>query len=63
MDGTSMASPAACGVLAGILSASAEYRGLPRDITRAQQARTLLRSHSRSIGLAAELEGRGVPRG
>lgn len=61
MDGTSMASPAACGLLAAVLSASTDYRTLPRDLTRAEKARSLLRQVSRDIGLAPRYQGRGVP--
>jgi subtilisin len=61
MDGTSMAAPAACGTLAVILSQDARYRGLPRDISRTNAARHLLASHCKSIGLAQQYEGRGVP--
>lgn len=61
MDGTSMASPAACGTLAAILSRSAEYLGLARNVTRAEFARDLLRRACVDIGLAAQFEGHGVP--
>ncbi|HEX2698737.1 MAG TPA: S8 family serine peptidase [Acidimicrobiales bacterium] len=61
MDGTSMASPAACGLLAAVLSASPAYRQLPRDLTRAEKARSLLRQVSRDIGLAPRYQGRGIP--
>jgi subtilisin len=61
MDGTSMASPAACAMLAARLGASPEYLALPRDITRANQARALLRQACRDIGLGALYQGSGVP--
>jgi len=61
MDGTSMASPAACGALADILSQDGAFQGMPRDLTRAEMARALLHRHCRDIGLAREYQGYGVP--
>lgn len=61
MDGTSMASPVACGALALALAASPQYLGLPRDLTRAAQARAVLEEICRDVGLATEYQGRGVP--
>jgi subtilisin len=60
MDGTSMASPSACGALAALLAVNADYRALPRDETRAQMARMLIQQHCRDIGLQAEFQGKGV---
>ena len=62
MDGTSMASPAACATLAAILSNDTDYRSLPRDLTRAERARSLLRQGCVDVGLAAHYQGRGMPR-
>jgi hypothetical protein len=61
MDGTSMASPAACGALAVILGQSDVYKALPRDRTRSNAARTALAQHCQSIGLDVRYEGRGLP--
>ncbi len=61
MDGTSMASPAACGALAAILSRDAEYAAMPRDVTRAQYARMRFRARARDLGLRDVYQGRGAP--
>lgn len=60
-DGTSMASPAACGLTAALLSQSSDYRGLPRDLTRSGLARRILTRSCRDIGLASKYQGSGVP--
>ncbi len=62
MDGTSMASPVACGVLAAILSATPNYQGLPRDVSRAERARALLKANCRDVEMEARFQGRGIPR-
>ena len=61
MDGTSMASPAACGALAVILAKDAAYKALPRDISRTTAARNALAQHCVPFGLAVKFEGRGLP--
>ena len=61
MDGTSMASPAACGALAVILSQDVRYHALPRSISRSRRAALVLAQHCRSFGLPVEFEGRGLP--
>jgi subtilisin family serine protease len=61
MDGTSMASPAACGVLAVILSQDATYQALPRDISRSKRAALVLSQHCKPFGLSVNFEGRGLP--
>ncbi len=60
MDGTSMASPAACGALAARLAVTPDYQSLQRDLLRAEKAHTLLREHSRDLGLAPYFQGRGI---
>jgi subtilisin family serine protease len=61
-DGTSMASPAACGALAAILSATPDYRALPRDVGRAERARALLKASCEDVGMEVRFQGRGMPR-
>ncbi|HJQ59221.1 MAG TPA: S8 family serine peptidase [Vineibacter sp.] len=61
MDGTSMASPLACGLLAALLSSDAAYKARPRDQSRAEHARRVLRERSRDIGLKQIYQGRGIP--
>jgi subtilisin len=61
MDGTSMASPAACGVLAVILSRDAAYKALPRNRSRMKRAALLLAQHCKPFGLSTSYEGRGLP--
>jgi subtilisin family serine protease len=61
MDGTSMASPAACGALAALLAASPAYQALTGS-ARAEAARAILRNNTQSIGLAAVFQGSGMPR-
>ena len=62
MDGTSMASPVVCGALAAILSGEPGYRALPRNVTRSEQARAILRARCGDLRLAARYQGRGIPR-
>jgi subtilisin family serine protease len=61
MDGTSMASPAACGTLAVILSQDATYKALARDVSRSKRAALLLAQHCKAFGLPVKFEGRGLP--
>jgi hypothetical protein len=61
MDGTSMASPVACGALAALLATSPEYLSLTGS-ARAEAARTVLRNNLQTIGLAAVFQGGGMPR-
>lgn len=62
MDGTSMASPAACGALAALLAGSTAYKNRPRDGTRSALARELLQANLRPVGLTAVFQGGGMPR-
>ena len=61
LDGTSMACPVATGALSVLLAGQQDYIGLPRDIWRAEQARSILRNSCKDVGLAANLVGRGLP--
>ena len=61
MDGTSMASPAACGTLAVILSKDSAYKAMPRNSSRTKRAALLLAQHSKPFGLPVKYEGRGLP--
>ena len=61
LDGTSMASPLACGTLAARLATDETYLALPRDETRAAFARRVLIGSCRDIGLDPVFQGRGVP--
>ena len=62
MGGTSMASPVVCGASAAILSKNADYKSMPRDETRAQMAKELIKQSCTSVGLKTEYEGAGVPK-
>jgi hypothetical protein len=61
MDGTSMASPAACGTLAVILSKDANHKSMPRHASRTTCAALLLAQHCKPFGLPVKYEGRGLP--
>ena len=61
MNGTSMASPAACGALAAMLSNDNAYLGMQRIDARANYAKSLLVSRCRSIGIPSDYQGHGVP--
>ena len=61
MDGTSMAAPVVCGVLANALSNDADYLAMPRNIARAQRARAVLEGLQQVFGFTATFAGRGIP--
>jgi subtilisin len=61
LDGTSMASPVACGTLARALAKHPNYTSMSRDMHRATLARSVLTSISKSIGLDAIHQGHGIP--
>ncbi|MEM7269125.1 MAG: S8 family serine peptidase [Pseudomonadota bacterium] len=61
LDGTSMASPAATGAIAAILSRSPTYAGLERNGGRTAFARNLAGQFGRDAGLDPALQGRGLP--
>jgi subtilisin family serine protease len=61
MDGTSMASPLACGALAVQLSRSGKYQALT-GAARTEEARTILRDNCVGVGLASTFQGRGIQR-
>jgi hypothetical protein len=45
-----------------MLGADAAYKVLPRDQTRAERARQILRGSLRDIGLSPAYQGGGMPR-
>jgi subtilisin len=62
LDGTSMACPAATGVVARVLSGSRSLRSRPRSQERAALVLTELRRRARPLGFPSELEGHGLAR-
>lgn len=60
MSGTSMASPAVCAALAAVLAKDEEYQKLPRDVSRAQYAWTVLARGLRQLGLNSQYQGYGL---
>lgn len=62
LDGTSMATPIVTGTLARALAQGTSYKSLPRDLTRAQTARSVLSQICRTIGLPVVNQGNGLPK-
>ena len=62
MDGTSMATPVATGVLARRLAATPAVRDLPRDAARSAAIVALARDHAEDLALPANLQGNGLAR-
>ncbi len=60
MDGTSMASPVACGVAAALLSRHPGLATVPPDASRAALCRSLLVAGLQDAGLAWRYQGRGI---
>lgn len=62
MDGTSMASPVACGTLAVLLAQDPAYLSLPRTRLRADHARRRLERAGQDAGLDRRYQGQGLCR-
>lgn len=60
MDGTSMASPIACGVAAALLSRHSGIGTYPRDASRSALTRNLLIAALQDVGLVTKYQGRGI---
>lgn len=60
MDGTSMATPLACGYLAGLLGEDEVYLRMRPDSERTAYARRLLNRSCRDLGFPAHLQGAGL---
>lgn len=62
MDGTSMASPVAAGILARALAGNAQLLNAPRDAKRSEAILALAAERAEDLGFAPTLQGRGLAR-
>lgn len=62
MDGTSMASPVAAGVLARALARAPQVLGAPRDAHRSEAIMELAVQQAEDLGFAPTLQGKGLAR-
>lgn len=60
MDGTSMATPIATGVLARRLARAKKVLAMPRDAARSEAIVALAQQFARDIGLPAPMQGKGL---
>jgi len=62
MDGTSMASPIAAGVLARALARSPQLLRAHRDARRSEAIIELAMRHAEDLGFPATMQGKGLAR-
>ncbi|MCM5681983.1 S8 family serine peptidase [Schlegelella sp. S2-27] len=62
MDGTSMASPVAAGVLARVLASTPEVLNSPRDARRSEAILELAARRAEDLGFPATMQGKGLAR-
>ncbi|HWP18806.1 MAG TPA: S8 family serine peptidase [Burkholderiaceae bacterium] len=62
MDGTSMASPVAAGVLARVLALAPQVLQAPRDARRSEAILTLAARCAEDLGMPATMQGKGLAR-
>jgi hypothetical protein len=61
MSGSSMASPLALGVLANVLSRSADFFDMPADETRCKYAVEVLQNQCMPLAFSEDCQGNGLP--